>query len=225
MVPRWRAPAVPVRADSEIRVPTATRAGSLAGEKLRGAALRARLEFVRHRHGQSFLAGVLSDLEPADRSVACGSLLPSLWYPASVLARLDEALERRLGPAADELFEQAGRHAARLHARGLFRVFQHAESPVAVLRLAAAVHAQYTAGTGRARVESRSDRAAVAEVLGARWSLPSHCRTTGAYLRAVVAACTGLRVSEQETACRCRGDETCRFELRWRDPRREGGRA
>ena len=183
--------------------------------RIKGAAILARLDYVRSRLGEDTLARVLADLAPMDRTILSGTLLPSIWYPFQVLVRLDDALARSVPGEEAVLFDEAGAHVARQHARTLYRVFFREADPDRVLRVASCVFSSYYAGLGRASVAGeeaghrsvRVDRAAVA----AR----GHCQATLAYFREVLVACTGLRIVARETRCRCWGDEGCEFDLAW----------
>ena len=64
--------------------------------RIKGAAIRARLEFLRKDHGDDAVVKVIETLDPMDQVVLSGTVLPSIWYPFHVLANLDEAIRRAL---------------------------------------------------------------------------------------------------------------------------------
>ena len=107
--------------------------------RIKGAAIRARLEFLRTVHGEESVTKVVETLDPMDQVVLTGTLLPAIWYPFHVLANLDEAIRRELGEGGHELFEQAGDHVARQHAKSIYKVFFKETDPDRVLRLASSI--------------------------------------------------------------------------------------
>ena len=187
--------------------------------KIKGAAIRARLEYVRAHHGEAELARVIETLEPMDRVVLTGTLLPSIWYPFQVLANLDGAVQRELGGGDENLFAIAGEDVARQHARSIYKVFFRETDPERILKLAACIFADYYSGAGRLSVRSGTDgRSARLHVEDCATTSRSHCLTTMSYFRTVVEACTGRHAAGREVRCRCWGDDACEFELSWPRP-------
>lgn len=184
--------------------------------RIKGAAIRARLEYLRSRFGDEALGRAIETLDEMDRVVLSGTVLPSIWYPFQVLANLDEAVRRELGGGTNDLFEEAGDHVARQHAKSIYKVFFRETEPERVLRLAACIFSNYYSGLGRlsvrASADGRSGRVQVGDVATAA---RPHCLTTLAYFRSVVEACTGLPITARETRCKCWGDDACEFELGW----------
>jgi len=122
--------------------------------RIKGAAIRARLDFLRSQHGDEAVTKVVDTLEPMDQVVLSGTVLPSIWYPFHVLANLDEAIRRELGDGSQDVFEQAGDHVARQHARTIYKVFFRETDPDRVLKLASCIFANYYSGLGRVSVRS-----------------------------------------------------------------------
>jgi predicted hydrocarbon binding protein len=182
--------------------------------RIKGAAVRARLEFVREQHGEEALQRILESLEDMNRVILSGTGLPSIWYPIQVLSDFDEAASRILGEENGSLFEAAGEHVARQHAKSIYRVFFRETEPSRVLRLASCIFSNYFSGLGR--LSLKSDQGGQVQrlvVTGAAGTARSNCLTSLAYFRTVLAACTDLPVDARETRCRCWGDEACEFEF------------
>jgi predicted hydrocarbon binding protein len=184
--------------------------------RIKGAAIRARLEFVRARFGDEALKRVIGSLEGMDQVVLSGTILPSIWYPFQVLVNLDEALRREIGGGGHDMFEEAGETVATQHARSIYRVFFRETDPERVLRLSACIFANYYSGLGRVSVRTSPDglsaRLVIAEATSAA---RPHCLTSMSYFRGVLDACIGRPVVGRETRCTCWGDETCEFEFSW----------
>ena len=184
---------------------------------IKGAAIRARLEFLRERHGEEAVTRTIGTLDPMDQVVLSGTVLPSIWYPFQVLANLDEAVRRGIGDGSHELFEEAGEHVARQHARSIYKVFFRESDPDRVLKLAACIHANYYSGLGRLSVRTTAQGTSRVQVADAPTSSRSNCLTTMAYFRCVLEECCARPVSAKETRCKSWGDESCEFELAWQN--------
>lgn len=188
--------------------------------KIKGALLRARLDWLRAREGDEALARVLGRVPESERAVLAESLVPSLWYPTSLLEALDSALAAELAAGADdeeieELFEEAGEHVARQHARSIYRLFFRETEPDRVLRVAACVFSTYYSGLAAEPQDGDGADGGETPPRGGRLKVdgggPSRarCRSTLGYFRGVLSACTEQRVVARETACRAWGDAEC----------------
>lgn len=182
--------------------------------RIKGAAIRARLEFLRAVHGNEPVARAIATLDPMDQVILSGTLLPSIWYPFHVLANLDEAVTRELGDGSQEIFESAGEHVARQHARSIYKVFFRESDPDRVLKLASCIFANYWSGLGRVSVRPSAGATRV-QVADAPVFSRSNCVTTLAYFRTVIEECCQVPVRARETRCRCWGDDSCEFEYAW----------
>lgn len=183
--------------------------------RIKGAAIRARLEFVRTRHGEEAVAKVLETLDPMDQVVLSGTLLPSIWYPFHVLANLDEAIRRELGDGGHELFEQAGDHVARQHAKSIYKVFFQETDPERVLRLASSIFSNYYSGLGRLSIRTLPHGMSRVQIGDVATTTRSHCVATMAYFRGVLEECCARPIEARETRCKCWGDDCCEFEFGW----------
>jgi len=184
--------------------------------RIKGAAIRARLEYVREVFGEDALGRVIESLDDMDQVILTGKVLPSIWYPFQVLASFDEAVRRILGGGGHEVFEQAGEHVARQHAKSIYRVFFRETEPARVLRLASCIVANYYSGLGKLSVRTGGDgESEKLQVGGASVSARPYCVTLLAYFRTVLESCTGLEIHARETRCSCWGDEVCEFDFAW----------
>jgi len=183
--------------------------------RIKGAAIRARLDYVRARHGDGTLARILPRLPDVDRAVLEGTLLPSAWYPFRILERLDRALVAEVPGDEEEIFDEAGRHVAHQHATSIYRVFFREDDPDRVLRVASCVFSSYYSGLGRAAVVGLGEGSRRIRVEAADATSRGHCRATLAYFREVLVACTARSVRARELRCRCWGDDHCEFDFAW----------
>jgi predicted hydrocarbon binding protein len=183
--------------------------------RIKGAAIRARLDFLRQQHGETALAKVVETLDPMDQVVLSGTILPSIWYPFHILANLDEAMRRDLGDGSHDLFEEAGDHVARQHARSIYKVFFHETDPERVLRLASCIFTNYYSGLGRLSIRTTPQGSCRIQVGDAPTTARSHCVATMAYFRRVLEECCARPIVARETRCKCWGEDCCEFEFSW----------
>jgi hypothetical protein len=64
--------------------------------KVKGGAIKSRLEFVRDRGGEPAVQRVLARLPEADRQT-CAHVMTGMWYPFDLNERLDEAIAAEMG--------------------------------------------------------------------------------------------------------------------------------
>lgn len=182
---------------------------------VKGAAITARLRFVREHHGDAGLARVLAAVSDATRAVLDARVLPQAWAPFDAFVDLSVAADQLFGRGDLGLCYEMGRHAAEVNLPTLYRLFYRLGSPQFILRKAAqlwSVHydsgklAAFEEGEGGARLEivdfARPHRAHCLSVLG--WAARSVELSGGALQKA------------DEERCRTRGDETCELVVRWR---------
>ena len=183
--------------------------------RIKGAAIRARIDYLRATHGEEAVQRAVGSLDEMERVVLSGTLLPSIWYPFSVLAHLDEAIKREMGDGGHAVFESAGEHVARQHARSIYKVFFREDDPERVLRLASCIFGNYYSGHGRMSVRPGAGGTATLLVSDSGSAARSHCVSTMAYFRCVLEECCQKPMFARETRCRCWGDDACEFEYAW----------
>lgn len=183
--------------------------------RIKGAAIRARLEYLKAAHGDEAVRRAIGTLDEMEQVILSGTLLPSIWYPFQVLSSLDEAVRRDIGDGGNDMFVEAGEHVARQHARSIYKVFFRETDPERVLRLASCIWANYYSGLGRVSVRTTPQGTSRLEVSEAPSSARTHCVSTMSYFRAVLEECCARQVAAKEVRCRCWGDDGCEFEFSW----------
>jgi hypothetical protein len=182
---------------------------------VKGAAITARLRFVRERHGDAGLRRLLDEVSPAARAALDARVLPQAWVPYDHFVEVAVTADRLFGRGDLALCQEMGRHAAEVNLPTLYRIFYRLGSVQYILRKAAqlwSVHydsgqlAAMEEGAGATRLEivafERPHRAHCLSVLG--WAARSIELSGGTVLKA------------EEERCRTRGDESCEIVLRWR---------
>jgi len=178
---------------------------------VKGAMVRAHLQFVRDRLGDAGVTRVLGAL-PAPVLAEVQGILPSTWCSFESLVLLDRAIARAAGREERELMRELGRYSAQINLSTVYRAFNR-EDIHEFFRLSATLHRQFQdfgtceyqhLGEGRGRISVRN----------ALCFSPAYCDSEIGYLEQVITTHGGTPIVS-ESACQCSGDDHCTFELRW----------
>src|SRR5687767_8236039 len=101
---------------------TTLRRESLTGGRVKGAMVRAHLQFVRDQLGEPALALTLKALPPAVATEVQG-ILASTWCAFESLIVLDRTIARVAGRDERELMHELGRYSARINLSTIYRAF------------------------------------------------------------------------------------------------------
>lgn len=185
---------------------------SLAGGKVKGAMVRAHLQFVRDRLGEPALAQTLKALPPAVAAELQG-ILASTWCTFESLVLLDRAIARVAKRDEQELMHELGRYSAQINLSTIYRAF-HRDDIHEFFRNSATLHRQFQ-DFGDCEYEHVGPVHGRISVRNAVCYSPVYCASEAGYLEQVIAAHGGTSASVTESACQCGGDDRCTFELRW----------
>ena len=185
---------------------------SLAGGRVKGAMVRAHLQFAHDRLGDEGVARMLKTL-PAAVATEVQSALASTWCAFESLVALDRAIAKATGLEERDLMRELGRYSARINLSTVYRAF-HRDDLHEFFRNAAMLHRQFqdfgdavyeNLGAGHARISVRN----------AVCFSPAYCLSEAGYLEQVIATHGGTAVSVTESTCQCASDDRCTFEMRW----------
>ncbi len=191
---------------------TNVRRESLVGGKVKGAMVRAHLQFVRDRLGEPVLTKTLAAL-PAKVAGEVNGLLASTWCAFESLIVLDRTIATVAGRDERELMRELGRHSAQVNLSTIYRAF-HRDDIHEFFRNSAMLHRQFQdfgdcvyehVGTNHGRISIRN----------AACYSPAYCSSETGYLEQVIATHGGTSAQVIESACQCLGDDRCTFELKW----------
>jgi uncharacterized protein (TIGR02265 family) len=182
-------------------------------QQIKGTILKSRLGFVEQHWGRPGLQRVLEELSDEDRR-ALEAILTVKWYPFEVGERLDEAIVRVLGDGRTDVFERLGVASADANLTTLHKGFLTPGRPHAFLAKAPQIYRFYYE-TGSREYEPKDENSGTLTTRDAEtFSTPDCLTVVGWYRRALeMCGATGIRI--QEPQCRARGDDVCRYELRW----------
>jgi uncharacterized protein (TIGR02265 family) len=182
-------------------------------QQIKGAVLKSRLGFVEDTAGKDGVARVLARMTPeVQRTLRM--LFTSNWYPVSLGHELDQAIVAELGDGRVEVFERLGAASADRNLSGVHSGYLTPGDPHGFLEKAPQVYAMYYE-TGRRSYERTGDKSGVLVTHDAPDVNANDCRTVVGWYRRALELCGGTAVLVTETACRSRGDGTCRYEVSW----------
>ena len=189
-----------------------SRRESLAGGHVKGAMVRAHLQFVRDRLGEETLARILAAL-PSHVAAEVDGILVSTWCSFESLIVLDLTIARVAGRDSVALMRDLGRHSAQINLSTLYRAF-HRDDIHEFFRRSANLHRQFQ-DFGDCVYEQLGPTSARISIRNAACFSPTYCSSEAGYLEHVISAHGGTSASVTESACQCVNDDHCTFELRW----------
>lgn len=195
---------------------SALKRNAFQGGKVKGTLVLARMKYLSAQ-GRESSERVLRRLAQADQAMLRGMLLPSTWYPADLLVRLEMTIAAVLANGDRRaLFLDMGQFSAdvNLGANGVQRPYLREGDPHFLLRNVPRMYAsQHTAGT---RVyEQVGLRGAIIRTLDGDEPDAEDCLTAVGWLRRAVELSGGRNVVVEETQCRARGGTCCEYVARW----------
>jgi uncharacterized protein (TIGR02265 family) len=184
--------------------------------KVKGTLLVARMRYLRAQ-GPESAERVLRRMTEADRAVLGGILLPSSWYPADLLLRLEMTIAALLAEGdRSRLFLSMGRFSAdaNLGPTGVQRPYVREGDPHFLLRNLPRLYAtQHT--VGERTYEPAGARAAVVRTLEADDANAEDCLTAVGWLARAIEMSGGRSPRVLETQCRARGAGFCEYRCEW----------
>jgi uncharacterized protein (TIGR02265 family) len=183
---------------------------------IKGSVLQSRLTFVEKELGAAVVERLLTLLAPGDRE-ELRHLLASRWYPFDLGSRLDEAIARVAGQSRQEIFRKLGRASADANLGGPHRAFLRRNDPLGFLENTEVLYPFYYQ-TGRRTFEVKGPAEGVLTTFDAETYSTADCLTVCGWYERALELCGATEARVEETQCRARGDEVCRYHLRWTPP-------
>jgi uncharacterized protein (TIGR02265 family) len=187
------------------------------GDTVKGTLLIARMKYLRAQ-GKEPIERVLRNLSQEDQQVLRGMLLPSTWYAADLLARLEATIAAILAKGDRRaLFLDMGHFSAdtNLGPKGVQRPYLRVDDPHFLLRNVPRMYATQHSG-GTRTYEQTGTRSAVVRTLAEGGPVnPDDCLTAMGWLRRAIELSGGKSVTVDETQCRARGAPCCEYVCNW----------
>jgi hypothetical protein len=181
---------------------------------VRGAAVTARLRYVRERHGEDGLRHLFAAL-PAGMRATLEGALPEAWVPFDAFVELCVAIDRLFGKGDLALCLELGRYAAEVNLPTHLRLFYRVGSPVYIFRRAAQLWSIHYDSGQLAAMEAGSNVARL-EIIDFERPHRVHCLSVLGWAARSLELSGGVILAAEEARCRVRGDETCELMLTWR---------
>jgi uncharacterized protein (TIGR02265 family) len=197
-------------------IPGSMLASALAGCQVKGSLVIARMKYLRAR-GPEDCERVLRRLSAADQAVLRGMLLPSSWYAADLVVRLEMTIVALLAKGErSELFVDMGRFTAdtNLGPNGVQRPYLKQGDPHYLLRNVPRMYATQHAG-GVRTYEQLEPRAAAIRTIEGEEPDAEDCLTAVGWLKRAIELSGGRIVTVDERRCRARGADCCEYVCRW----------
>lgn len=185
---------------------------ALAGGHVKGAMVRAHLQFVRDRFGGPAVERTLATL-PAPVAAELHHVLASTWCAFETLVLLDRAIARAAGQDERRLMRELGRYSAEINLKTVYRAF-HRDEIHDFFRRSATLHKQFQ-DFGACEYEQVGPTQARIRIRDSVCFSPAYCASETGYLEQVIAIYGGTDARISESTCQCAHDPLCTFELHW----------
>jgi uncharacterized protein (TIGR02265 family) len=184
---------------------------------VKGTLVIARMKYLRAQ-GKEATERVLRRISQADQQVLRGMLLPSAWYAADLLLRLEMTIAAVLSRSDRRaLFIDMGQFAAEtnLGPSGVQRPYLKEGDPHYLLRNVPRMYGAQHSG-GVRTYEQTGPRSAVIRTLdGGADADADDCLTAVGWLRRAIELSGGKTVLVDESRCRSKGAPSCDFVCNW----------
>jgi uncharacterized protein (TIGR02265 family) len=183
---------------------------------VKGTLLVARMKYLRAK-GPEDAERVLRRMSSGDQQVLRGMILPSSWYPADLVVRLELTAAALLSRGdRRQLFLDMGRFTAdtNLGPNGVQRPYVKEGDPHYLLRNVPQMYsAQHGGGTRTS--EATGLKSAVVRTLAGGEPSAEDCLTALGWLKRAIEISGGRVVSVEETRCRALGADACEYVCSW----------
>ncbi|HET9553387.1 MAG TPA: TIGR02265 family protein [Anaeromyxobacteraceae bacterium] len=187
-----------------------------AAGRVKGTLLIARLRYLATR-GPESRERVLRHLTAADQVVVRGVVLPSSWYPADLLLRLEMTIAAVLARGdRTRVFVDMGRCSAdtNLSPGGVQRPYLREGDPHFLLRNVPRMYSSQHS-SGHRTCDVTGPRSAVIRSHECADTTTDDCLTTVGWLEQAIVLSGGKGVRVVETQCMARGAACCEYRCDW----------
>jgi len=182
--------------------------------KVKGAVIRARKAFVVDEYSENAWKTVLEALPEEDRQILEGPLPATAWHDFEFNKRLDQAIVDVLGHGDTRIFEVIGAWSARVNLSGPHKAFIKHGDPAQLMAATRMIY-DYYYDVGKRTWEPSGPTSGVMTTYDARTFSEPDCLTVIGWYKQALKMCRAKRIQVEETHCRARGDEFCRYEISW----------
>jgi hypothetical protein len=180
--------------------------------RVKGAIIRAHLDWVRDHGSRGEIIGLFEDIPDLLR-YQISTLAPAAWYPFRTLIAVDRMIVERFGNGESKFAHELGAYLAQRTLSDIRRFFG-APGLHDFFRHAAMLHREWY-DFGSAEYVETSERSGCLIRRGYGAHSPLDCASIGGFYRECIRI-HGAEAAVRESACRCRADSFCAFDLSWR---------
>lgn len=178
---------------------------------IKGSKLTSKIAFVRDFYGQATVERVIASLSAADRA-QIETLVDLRWYSSDLYDRLAEAICTVAAGGDESVYDQMGNRSAEHQLSNIYAAFKRSDL-VKMFRNMVPMHAHLNEG-GIMEVDSSHEDECTITVTAPK-STHVGCRISRAFYRRVAELAGAAAVVVDERTCTARGDDACRFVIRW----------
>jgi hypothetical protein len=182
--------------------------------RAKGTTVLATVRFLKEKFGQGGLEKIVARLGPEDRQRMETPVLPSAWYPLSLLLGLMRGAKAEFGSQMPDLYRQIGKASADYSLSAAYSVVFKVSSTQWIISRAATVFATYY-DSGKMAVPENGKGMAVIELTDFAEPAPEFCERIAGWCVRILEHCGEKGVKVEHVKCRCRGDRTCQFKATW----------
>jgi hypothetical protein len=186
--------------------------------RIKGLAVRARLDYVEAQFGPQGKSRVVNALTPAHRELLRDGVLVSGWYPLALSDDILGCAERLLGASDGSLCREIGKASARKGLTGARSAFAAKPSPgeiAAKMARSTELLWQSYYDTGSMCTRTVDEHEIESELIGidvdSRWM----CQVLTGYIGAHIEVLGGSNVTVDHAQCRSTGAKRCIWRARW----------
>ena len=176
--------------------------------------IMARKTFVVEEFSENAWETVLEALPEEDREILGGSTEGGGWVDFELNKRLDAAICEVLGHDDPMIFEVIGAWSARVNLTGPHKAFISHGDPVQFMQATRVIY-DYYYDVGKRRWEQTTPTSGVMTTYDAKTFSEADCLTVIGWYKKALEMCNAKNVQIEETHCRARGDEYCRYNISW----------
>jgi hypothetical protein len=182
--------------------------------QLKGSAYLSTLAFIESQFGAQAKERVLNRLDPDDRNMLTGMVLPIQWYPLAPFPRLLRAMEAELGRGDLALVIERGTWAAVQDMRTVHKVLLKFVTPQWVIEKGTKLWPNFHT-SGRWEVKRHGDKAARGTLHDLGVVDDAMCATLRGWMLGLLQLAGARRPAVEHAQCRARGDAICVYDVSW----------
>jgi len=182
--------------------------------KVKGAAIRGLLKFVKSSKLDGGIQGVLAELSPPVQSLYDRQIVAGDWYAYEAYTELLEIMTRVHGRGEDAFLEVLGRHAARHDVGGIFKIISVLASFERIMSSASSFWPRYC-DTGTFAIVEVGDGRGIGRLTEFPTVSRHHAILLIGWIEGIALAAGAKKADVALTHAIHLGDDRCEYEMRW----------